>query len=50
MHCSSNTDDIRTGFEEIFKKYPKNPVYGMGLSLGSTLLGCVRTIFIIVYF
>jgi len=41
LYCASSTSDTRAGFNHIFEMYPGNPVYGIGLSLGASLLGNV---------
>lgn len=41
FYSADTIEDARTGFNHIHKKYPENPVYAIGISLGGTILGNV---------
>jgi len=44
FYSAATIEDTRAGFEYIHKKYPENPVYGVGVSMGGTILGNVSNL------
>lgn len=41
MSSAASTDDIKEAIREIKKKFPDNPIHGIGTSFGAGLLGRV---------
>eukprot|EP00826_Nyctotherus_ovalis_P061723 TRINITY_DN880_c0_g1_i6.p1 TRINITY_DN880_c0_g1~~TRINITY_DN880_c0_g1_i6.p1 ORF type:complete len:337 (-),score=67.18 TRINITY_DN880_c0_g1_i6:262-1272(-) len=39
LYCGNSTEDTKAAVEAIKRRFPDNPLYGVGTSLGGTLLG-----------
>jgi len=51
-YCGASTDDAHLAFLAIKKKYPNNPLYAIGMSLGANILVNVflRYISFVIYY